>query len=308
MENKYLKTANILYVEDEKSIQEGFAKTLTRCAKELYIGSDGKEGLELFKKYQIDIVVSDIKMPIMSGIDMAKEILEINPNIPIIFTTAHSESNMLLQAIELHVDGYLLKPVSIKKLMKKINKISKHIALERINKEQQIKIQEQNEILKSIAYFDNLTGAYNRNKFEEIFEYEVNRQKRYNSLLSLAILDIDHFKEFNDNYGHLIGDEILVMIANMVKDSIRKTDTFARWGGEEFVLIFPDTDANGAVLASNILRKKIQLLEHETAGNVTVSFGVSQYKEKDTLASLLKRCDDALYLAKEYGRNCVKSQ
>ena len=139
MTNEYLKTVNILYVEDEDSVREGYVKTLNRCAKKLYIAENGEIGLELFKSNSadIDIVVTDIKMPKMNGIDMAKEIIEIDPNQSIVFTTAHGESSFLFEAIELQVDGYLLKPVPIKKLMGIIDKISKNIALEKINKMQQ---------------------------------------------------------------------------------------------------------------------------------------------------------------------------
>ncbi|MCK5111215.1 MAG: hybrid sensor histidine kinase/response regulator [Arcobacteraceae bacterium] len=137
MTNEYLKTANILYVEDEENIREGYTKTLNRCAKKLYVAPDGQSGLDLFNENSIDIVITDIKMPNMSGIDMAKKIIEINPEIPIIFTTAHNEVNFLHEAINLQVDGYLLKPVPIKILMGKINKISKNIFLEKTNEIQQ---------------------------------------------------------------------------------------------------------------------------------------------------------------------------
>lgn len=138
MTNEYLKTMNILYVEDEPSIREGYEKTLNRCARKLYIAVDGEMGLEFFKDNDdIDIIVSDIKMPKMNGIDMVKQIQQINPNIPVIFTTAHGESGFLLEAIELQVEGYILKPVPIKKLINKIEKISKNIMLERINKRQE---------------------------------------------------------------------------------------------------------------------------------------------------------------------------
>ena len=157
------------------------------------------------------------------------------------------------------------------------------------------------------AYVDGLTGVNNRNKFEEVFRYELLRKERYKHPLSIALIDIDHFKKFNDNYGHLVGDEVLIIIANTLKKSVRKTDVFARWGGEEFVILFPNTTLVDAVKTSETLRKRVERLEHHTAGKVTVSFGVTEHKENDTLNSLFKRCDDALDLAKEDGRNCVKS-
>jgi len=434
-----IKTATILYVEDEEKVREGYTKPIKRCAKELFTASNGKEGLELFKKHNPDIVVTDIKMPKMNGIDMVKAIKEINPEVKVIFTSAHSESEYLLNAIELHADGYFLKPVPSKLLKSRITSISKMLLLEKINAAQQIRIQEQEILLQNIidtdenitivsdchrisfankafldffgldyidqfyinhdsflevfeqesgflhqelindeplldekdlglrfynliqstkdservasiidkqgnvkhflinislmdqinalylvtltniteitiqktmaqtkVNIDELTGAYNRNKFEEVFEYEISKAEDNGLALSIAILDIDYFKNYNDKYGHLVGDEILRLLVQEVKKHIRKTDLFARWGGEEFVLIFEGTDIDNAVKISNNLRKKIAVLENQPAGKITVSFGVTQYIDGDDKKSIFSRCDDALYLAKKHGRNCVK--
>ena len=156
------------------------------------------------------------------------------------------------------------------------------------------------------AYYDGLTQVYNRNKFDEVFGQELLRVQRYHHPLSIAILDIDHFKNFNDTFGHLIGDEVLIMLAENLDDKVRNTDTFARWGGEEFVILFVETQLKDAIVTANILREHIEKIEHKTAGKITASFGVTQYQEGDTLDSLFKRCDEALYMAKENGRNRVE--
>ncbi len=156
------------------------------------------------------------------------------------------------------------------------------------------------------AYFDGLTNVYNRHKFDEIIKSEIRDAQRYHRILSMAILDIDKFKNFNDVYGHLIGDEVLIMLAQYVKNSIRESDVFARWGGEEFVILFKEMDAKQAKILSEKIREGITKLEHETAGNISASFGVTEFREGDTLESMFKRCDDALYIAKESGRNRVE--
>lgn len=163
-----------------------------------------------------------------------------------------------------------------------------------------------NKKLTNKAYIDNLTGAYNRYKFEEVFNYEVHQFKRYKNHFCIAMIDIDHFKNFNDTHGHLIGDEVLIMLANESKKTLRLTDTFARWGGEEFLILFSETSLNDSELGANKLRETISLLEHKIAGHITASFGISQIKENDTLECVLKRCDDALYRAKKNGRNRVE--
>ena len=168
------------------------------------------------------------------------------------------------------------------------------------------KLKAKQELTEKKAYFDGLTNVYNRNKFDEILEVEIQRSKRYSHPLSIAIIDIDKFKNFNDTYGHLIGDEVLILMANSVNKSVRTTDTFARWGGEEFVILFRDTLVEDAKVVSEKLKDTISKLSHHTAGSVTASFGVTSYREGDTSQSLFKRCDEALYLAKENGRNKVE--
>lgn len=156
------------------------------------------------------------------------------------------------------------------------------------------------------AYFDTLTGIYNRNKFDDILNEELKRVQRYSNKLSMAIIDIDKFKNINDTYGHLIGDEVLVMISKNISSTIRITDIFARWGGEEFVVLFKETSIQDAQMISKKIKDAIQNVEHPLAGSITISLGVTKYLEGDTLESIFKRCDDALYLAKENGRNRIK--
>jgi diguanylate cyclase (GGDEF)-like protein len=298
--DNYNKTIKILYVEDEDDVREGYSRALRRVTESLFSAENGLIGLELYKEHKPDIVISDIKMPIMDGIEMTKAIKKIDEDANIVFTTAHSESAYLLEAIELHADSYLLKPVQKKSIISVVEKLTKRILLERENEELKKE-------LSKMAYTDNLTKVYNRHKFEEIFRYELTQIKRHDYPLSIAILDIDLFKKFNDKYGHIIGDEILVMLADTMQKNIRETDVFARWGGEEFVLLFNNANLENAVKLANNFRKIIQNTQHSSAGNVTASFGLTEYKKGDTLESMLKRADIALYEAKENGRNCVRS-
>ncbi len=422
--HEYAKKITILYVEDEDDVREGYTRALKRISAQLYTAHNGLYGLELFKKYQPDIIVSDINMPKMNGLDMVKAIKEITPDVKIIFTTAHSESAYLLEAIELQVEGYLLKPVQKKLLTALIEKLAKNIIIQReyeeqreilqyiidsqnsmsvisnverisfasksflkyfsvenveefnekygsivniftnaqdsisaenikssLNKGQSLydfvssldetqriasvknsnneqksfliniskinetqflinltditKIEKQREEITKKANHDALTGLYNRNKFEEVFKYELSQVKRYGYEFSLAIADIDHFKLFNDTYGHLVGDKVLKLVANSLIDCIRSSDTVARWGGEEFVMLFPQTSFEDALLLLEKCRKMIEDLDYKEYGKITLSFGVTSYKKDDTLDSMLSRADQALYEAKANGRNQV---
>lgn len=167
-------------------------------------------------------------------------------------------------------------------------------------------MQEEYAKVENKAYIDGLTGVYNRNKFNELFTKELDRVKRYNEPLSIAIIDIDKFKNFNDTYGHLVGDEVLVSMAQTVNNNTRQTDVFARWGGEEFVIMFIDTPLDKAEKVAESLKDKIEANEHNTAGKITASFGITEYKDGDTIDTIFKRCDEALYNAKANGRNRVE--
>ena len=160
--------------------------------------------------------------------------------------------------------------------------------------------------LANVAYTDSLTKTFNRLKFDELAKIELLSAEKFDLPLSIAIVDIDHFKLFNDKYGHLVGDEVLVMLAQYINDSLRNTDIFARWGGEEFVILFKSTKLEDAKLVSDKLRDGVSKLKHELAGNITASFGLTQYKYGDTLTKMFKRCDDALYKAKANGRDRVE--
>ena len=416
----------ILYVEDDEQVREGYTRTLRRLCSNLILASNGAMGLEYYLKYDPDIIVSDINMPIMNGISMAKEIKKIDLEAMIIFTTAHGESSYLLDAITLQVAGYLMKPVKKSYLVNMVQKLSSDIIIKREHKEQREILQRiidsknsltiitdlttvsfasqsflhlfnlnsidefnkkylsildilstEHEIInkKSIldalnkdinlyeffqtidevnrvitidatnkenksyyltisevsssnflinltditqiqqlqeenakkAYTDGLTGIYNRYKLKEIFTYESSQIIRYGGILSLALLDIDNFKKFNDTYGHLIGDEVLILLSKKLQKNIRKSDLLVRWGGEEFVILFSHTSLKSAVDSAELLRVEITKIRHPIADGISASFGISSYRKGDSLETLLDRADKALYRAKNSGRDCVRS-
>lgn len=155
------------------------------------------------------------------------------------------------------------------------------------------------------AYYDDLTQIYNRAKLNDIFYTEIQNIDIAKYKLSFILLDIDHFKEVNDTYGHLVGDNVLVQMSNLIKHHVRETDVFARWGGEEFVLLLPNVDIDKAVDIANTLRVKIEVEYFEEVNNITCSFGVTTYTNNDDLDTITHRADQALYKAKNSGRNKV---
>lgn len=152
---------------------------------------------------------------------------------------------------------------------------------------------------------DPLTGIYNRVKFDEELKKWVDYSKRYGTNFSVIIFDFDDFKNVNDTYGHMIGDKVIVDTIAIMKDSIRQTDVFARWGGEEFVLLFPNTNRQEAIELVERLRVLVSDNIFEKAGNVTCSFGLAMFQENDNEDTLLNRADELLYVAKRHGKNRV---
>lgn len=173
-------------------------------------------------------------------------------------------------------------------------------------KEAHHQIELQNKRLEYLATTDKLTNIYNRAKLDEIFQNEIDRSIRFGHTFVFCILDIDYFKSINDTYGHQIGDKVLIEFAKLLKQNIRKTDYVGRWGGEEFVIISPETNIDGAKIFFNHLQSKIRTSDFEQITNITASFGVTQFIANDTSDIMIKRADDALYKAKNSGRDTIE--
>ncbi len=160
--------------------------------------------------------------------------------------------------------------------------------------------------LDRLASTDKLTGAWNRRRFEETIETEMDRLRRYGNRLSLMILDVDHFKNINDQYGHAVGDQVLVDLSDTIRSSLRSSDSLTRWGGEEFVILCPNTTLAIVSKLAERLRKKIATVNFQQVGSITVSFGAAECGPSETWEQWLHRADEALYLAKSSGRDQVQ--
>ena len=535
-------TISILYVEDEENVRAMLSRFLKRFCDELYVAQNGEEGLELYKEHKPSIVISDIKMPKMNGLDMIKEIKAIDHTQLVLLLSAHSDSEYLFEAINLNVDGYVLKPIDLDVVNEKITQFIriienqkamkalkeseekfrtltqisltgifiyhetfiyvnpafceitgyteqelltmhpwevltsqyqekiKEVARKRITgellestqmqvdvkrKDGQIRntkvsvatmpyhggfvgtgniiditdviqaksrlqllsqaVDQMDEMvritdidgniiyvnpatskttqysedeilgqssklfqsgkhstefykklwdtilsgdtyknilinkkkdgtlfydekiisplkngqgniryfvstsrdisdrmalekeLKQLATKDALTGIYNRYKINAKIEEEIKRADRYGEPFCLAMFDIDHFKQVNDTYGHDVGDYVLQELSHIVLKSIRETDSFGRWGGEEFMLLLPYTSEEKIMEIAEKIRKTVQEHTFENVKQITISIGVTLYKKDEGISQLLKRVDTALYEAKSHGRNQVVS-
>ncbi len=182
------------------------------------------------------------------------------------------------------------------KVIEKKNKelIEKNKEIVKINKQ-----------LEEMTIKDGLTDIYNRRKLDEELESFYCQAKRYDKVFSLILLDLDHFKDINDNFGHVIGDKVLIKFSKLLKDNIREVDICGRWGGEEFLVICPETNLKETQNLAQRLKEMIDGNNFIEVGKVTSSFGVASYKVNDDIESVIKRVDDCLYKAKESGRDIV---
>jgi diguanylate cyclase (GGDEF)-like protein len=158
---------------------------------------------------------------------------------------------------------------------------------------------------KRLSERDQLTGCYNRRKIKEDLLREVSRSKRYGHIFSAIMLDIDCFKEINDEFGHNVGDRVLVEISEVIRNTVRACDIVGRWGGDEFVVLCPETNRDGTYFLADKLRKRIEGNKFGIVGDKTVSVGVAEYEAEDNIDGFMNKADKALYLAKRQGKNRV---
>lgn len=182
---------------------------------------------------------------------------------------------------------------------------TKIIKANRLLKQARNDIEEKNKELERLVITDKLTNLYNRRKLDELLQTEIYRSERFEHTFGIAILDIDHFKKVNDTYGHLVGDRVLIEISNILKKYLRKTDFVGRFGGEEFIIICPESEKEGITKLMEDFRLHIENHHFEKVGKKTASFGITLFKKGDTIESLIKRADIALYKAKNNGRNRI---
>ncbi|MEA3314375.1 MAG: diguanylate cyclase, partial [Campylobacterota bacterium] len=261
--------------------------------------TNGMDALDILNKEKIDLILLDIVMPEMDGFEVCRRIKS-NPltkDIPIIFSTSKTDETSIEKAYDLGGIDYVTKPFKPKELLARVKT--------------QLKMQELQEELRVLASTDHMTKLYNRRYFTKISEHTLDLAKRDKNDISIIILDIDKFKNINDTYGHQIGDEVIIELANRLTQLQRKSDIICRYGGEEFVILLPNTSIEAAFEVAQKIRKDIELLSIKVDNNkelkVTISLGVSQvsFDDEINIEPSLKRADNALYNAKDNGRNMV---
>ncbi len=298
------RATRILVVDDDQDGLYILRTYLTKQLKyEVHTAMDGEEALAKAEEILPDVMLLDVMMPKLSGFEVCKRFKD-SPEgryTPVILLTAKSELMSKIEGLDCGADEYLTKPYDISELGARIRSM---LRIKQLNDELRL----MNRQLEELSITDELTKLYNRRHINRKLEDEYRRATRYKRPLSCLMFDADHFKSVNDTYGHSFGDIVLKEIAQIIMDTARTVDVCGRYGGEEFILLLPDTEMDRATIVGERIRQKVEAHEfknEEHSIRRTISVGLSALPDariKDEFA-LVEWADKALYEAKQTGRN-----
>jgi diguanylate cyclase (GGDEF)-like protein len=293
----------VLLVEDSAAIRALVRRMLVAGGHTVVEAARGADALALCRERQPDVVLLDVEMPEMSGWDVlaAMKADPATSDVPVVFLTGHSDTAAMVDGLRLGAHDYLRKPCEPTELLARVQ------AAARV-KRLQDELRQRNQELDLLSRTDALTGLRNRRHVEEYLARLVSLARRHAEPIAVLVADIDHFKSVNDRHGHDAGDAVLREVAGRMVDSVRLEDMVGRWGGEEFLVVLPNTAAQGAAELAERLRQVVagepcRLPDGGTLP-VTISLGCAA-SVIDSAAALVKAADEALYEAKESGRDRV---
>ena len=284
---------NVLVVDDEEIICTLFAAMLGHYGRyHVVTTTDGRQVIDILRREPFDVMLLDMSMPAISGLEVLRQVTQAFEELPVIIVTGHGSIEIAVESMQAGAADFVTKPVPAAVLHLRIQKALEHARTRRL------------------ASTDGLTGVYNQRSFQERLTQETARANRYSRPLSGLMIDVDHFKVYNDTYGHPQGDIVLQDLARLLQEMSRTSDTVARCGGEEFAIILPETDSVGAQkigqrLCEQVERSPFPGQELIPGGTLTISIGVATYASAGSKEALLQAADTALYTAKREGRNRV---
>lgn len=294
---------HILVIDDDAEIKNSIHEFIQKSGYNSLTASTAEEALELLKSNRVGVIITDIKLPGMDGLYFTGLIKQ-EYDIDVIVMTAYIDDYPYEEVINRGASDLVFKPFNLEELLLRLKRVLK----ERQFAKERIRMLGK---LEKLAITDGLTKLYNLRHFYNQLEVEIGRCGRYNQSLALLLLDIDNFKVYNDLYGHLEGDKVLVRIGQIIKSCIREIDSAYRYGGEEFTVILPETNGQKANNVAQRIRTAVELEsfipEPGKVVTITVSVGVTEYFKREKLSTFVQRADQAMYNAKADGRNKISS-
>ncbi|MFT6121892.1 MAG: diguanylate cyclase (GGDEF)-like protein [Oleiphilaceae bacterium] len=295
----------VLVVDDQRSIRMISVSVAKSLGHETIEAACGQDAIDICASEKVDLILMDVEMPGINGFETTKKIrAQTTTWFPIIFVSAKTDPKFFVEGIQSGGDIYLFKPIIPDVLESMIKAMHRIAAIQEELHSTKVKME-------LLAHQDKLTGLVNRRGFDNAVSLEFKRAQQDKSSLALIMVDIDHFKPFNDHYGHQAGDDCLAIVSETLKDVMcRPNDIVARYGGEEFAVILPNTNSENAVLVGarivSALKKLAYPHEYSSVTDyVTVSGGISEITNHETLEDMIKSADKALYRVKASGRNKI---
>ncbi|WKJ92512.1 diguanylate cyclase [Methylomonas montana] len=304
----------ILVVDDSAAIRQLVTGCLTQLGHDVAYAENGAESLQYVADNDVDLILMDVEMPYLSGIEATKAIRELKKAdwFPIIFLTVYDDDESFVNGILAGGDAYLPKPINPLRLQFTVIAMERIYVMRQKLQNTQQELQSANRELERLSLRDQLTGLGNRRHFDSHLTMQFALSRRNKAPLSLIICDVDHFKTYNDTYGHQQGDACLVEVAKTINEQLARTsDLICRYGGEEFIAILPETPLNEARALAEKIRQAVSDKDisstYTETGRVSLSLGVATYVGQYKTAQLLiEAADAALYKAKQNGRNRVE--
>ncbi|NQU40580.1 MAG: diguanylate cyclase [Lentisphaerae bacterium] len=291
----------LIVIDDDAAIRQMVRHAMVRHGYDVVEAGTAEEGEALLHGGDIPVALVDINLPGISGMELVRRFAD-DSRVAIILFTGDDMTYSYDQAIHEGAADFVLKPVRMGELAMRIERA---MGTRRMRMAQDILVGK----LEHMAVTDELTGLANRRRMTERLADEVARADRYDRPLALLVMDIDHFKEINDRFGHAAGDQALKALAELLRADVRTTDHAYRYGGEEFVILLPELQFPESMAVAERLRKDVEncRLIDDPQQRITVSIGMAQYIKGESPTKFLERADKAMYEAKQAGRNRVRS-
>jgi two-component system cell cycle response regulator len=302
----------LLLVEDNQTQGAYVKETLERSGYEVDWASSGIEGLKLARANGPQLVILDVVMEDMDGFAVCRwlKLHEETRDIPVLMLTIKSRLEDKVEGLQTGADDYLPKPFEAPELEARVFALLRAKAAQVELRKRNTQLESMLHNVEALAVTDPLTGLFNRRRFMDVLRREFAVTKRYQNALSCILIDLDHFKDINDQFGHMAGDAVLKEVATKLVEHVREVDVVTRYGGEEFVILLPHTPKEGARQVAERIAEVIRGLSFEFDGgraSLSASFGVSDIGDvsADDPEQLVKAADAALYEAKQQGRDRV---
>ena len=293
----------VLVVDDDQAIRDSMTEFLDLSGFHTQMAASAEEALEIISRQPVDVIITDIMMEGMNGLQLTDRVKR-KHDIDVIVMTGYSDDYSYEEAVRIGASDFVFKPIRFEELLLRLKRVLKERTLTRERREMMAK-------LEKLAITDGLTKLYNSRYFYTQLKIEIDRSLRYHHPLALMLLDIDFFKDYNDTYGHLEGDKVLIRIGEIIRSSLRNMDSAYRYGGEEFTIILPETSAEEAVRVAPRIQAGLASSPFTPGGgppvNITMSIGVTQYCPEEDIATFVQRADRAMYMSKNSGRNRISS-